>query len=265
MSKKGLKVTGIVALLCLWVFVVMKAVAFVVSIILSFLLGKEQLSQPIWTTIGSTLICIVSVVLIVFIPAKCYKKWQSLPPKKRTPKKKKGDMDLNLSISRTSLGLKGWPTWTDIGLSPLGLVASLVMAAGLVWIFSLFPWFNVDQFQDVGFSPYASGGDRVLAFFTLVVIAPIAEEIIFRGWLYGKIRQLLVFLPEWSGVVISNLVVSVLFGVMHGQWNVGVNVFCLSIVLCALREVTGTIYAGILTHMLRNGLALCLRYILGIG
>ena len=52
---------------------------------------------------------------------------------------------------------------------------------------------------------------------------------------------------------------------MHFQWNVGVNVFALSVVLCALREITGTIYAGILTHMIKNGVAFYLLYLVGIG
>ena len=59
-----------------------------------------------------------------------------------------------------------------------------------------------------------------------------------------------------ASMIISALLVSVLFGVVHLQWNVGVTVFAMSLVLCGLREVTGTIYAGILMHMLKNGLAM---------
>jgi hypothetical protein len=32
----------------------------------------------------------------------------------------------------------------------------------------------------------------------------------------------------------------------------------MSIVLCGLREVTGTIYAGILMHMIKNAIALAI-------
>ena len=58
---------------------------------------------------------------------------------------------------------------------------------------------------------------------------------------------------------------SILFGVVHMQWNVGVNVFAMSVVLCGLREITGTIYSGILVHMIKNGLAFYYLYILGIA
>ena len=117
--------------------------------------------------------------------------------------------------------------------------------------------------QDVGFSYYISGADRLVAFVTLVVVAPIAEEVIFRGWLYGKMREKIA--AEYSNVasmIISSLLVSILFGLVHMQWNVGVNVFALSLVLCGLREVTGTIYAGILLHMLKNGVAFWLLYMM---
>ena len=42
------------------------------------------------------------------------------------------------------------------------------------------------------------------------------------------------------------------------------NVFALSVALCVLREITGTIYAGILTHMIKNGVAFYLLYVMGM-
>jgi membrane protease YdiL (CAAX protease family) len=54
---------------------------------------------------------------------------------------------------------------------------------------------------------------------------------------------------------------SVLFGLIHGQWNVGVDVFVLSMVACSLREVTGSIWAGILLHMLKNALAFYIIFV----
>ena len=41
--------------------------------------------------------------------------------------------------------------------------------------------------------------------------------------------------------------------------------FALSIVLCGLREITGTIHAGILLHMLKNGIAFYLLFVMGMG
>ena len=98
------------------------------------------------------------------------------------------------------------------------------------------------------------GIERGVAFIALVVIAPIAEEIVFRGWLYGKLR---VNIPKWVAILITSLV----FGAIHMQWNVGITVFAMSVVNCILREITGTIYAGTLVHMINNGVAFYLVYV----
>jgi membrane protease YdiL (CAAX protease family) len=100
--------------------------------------------------------------------------------------------------------------------------------------------------------------DRVIGFVALVIFAPIAEEIIFRGWLYGKLKK-------YCKTVIAIVLTSILFGFMHGQWNVGITVGIMSAIMCVERELTGSIYAGIITHMLKNGIAFWYLYIvLGI-
>lgn len=158
--------------------------------------------------------------------------------------------------TRELLGLGGLPTWTDILLSPIGFIVQLLLSAVLVGAFSIFPWFNASEAQDTGYSDLFTAPDKLLAFLALAVIAPIAEELIFRGYLYGKLRARL-------NLPVSLLITSLLFAVMHGQWNVGVNVFATSVVLCLLREITGTIYSGILVHAIKNGVAFYILYILG--
>ena len=248
------KLIGKAFLMCLWVAASVIAVQFLLAYLMLWTLGAEKLSQPVWTAVYSAISYVLAMGLIIFVPPK-------IATKKKTKSK-----TLPQKVSREELGLRDLPTWTDIGLGPVGFIASTILAAGLVGLFSLFPWFNAEEAQDVGFSLFMNGGDRVIAFLTLVVIAPIAEEIIFRGWLYGKIRALFHNkMPEQYCTLLSIFIVSLLFGIVHLQWNVGVNVFALSVVLCALREITGTIYAGILTHMIKNGVAFYLIYVLGLG
>lgn len=252
-----------IVLMCLWVAVSVIAVQFVVGYLMILMLGKDTFSQPVWTAVYSAVSYVLAMVLIILVPPRVMVKWKI---DNRNVKKKSAEKVAASKVSRDELGLSGWPTWTDVGLGPVGFIVSTIFAAGLVGLFSLFPWFDAEETQNLGFSLYMSGGDRIIAFFTLVVVAPIAEEIIFRGWLYGKIRGALFNkVSEKWGILISILVVSVLFGVVHLQWNVGVNVFALSVVLCALREITGTIYAGILTHMIKNGVAFYLLYVIGMA
>ena len=238
--------------MCLWVVVSILAVQFIVGFLMIRLLSRDIFAQPVWTAVYSAITYVLAMALIIWAPPAIIAKW-------RKNKKTK-------YVSRDDLGLRDWPTWTDVGLGPVGFIVATLLAALLVGLFTVFPWFNAEEAQNTGFTTFVVGADRIIAFLTLVVIAPIAEEIIFRGFLYGKIRQLLHDrISEKWGIAISILVVSALFGIIHMQWNVGVNVFALSVVLCALREITGTIYAGILTHMIKNGIAFYLLYVLGLG
>ena len=238
--------------MCIWVFAVVIATQLIVGYIMLALLGSSRFNLPVWTSVYSAIVYVLAFIITVFVP---------LLIKNR---RKKKQVETPAEI-RKELGLEGLPTWTDVGLGPVGFIVSLLLAALLVFIFSKFPWFNANQAQELSYSVLAPGFDRILGFLPLVIIAPIAEEIIFRGWLYGKLREKLNGkLSEIWGIILSSFITSLLFGLVHLQWNVGVNVFALSIVLCAMREITGTIYAGMLTHMIKNGVAFYLIYVIGV-
>jgi uncharacterized protein len=114
--------------------------------------------------------------------------------------------------------------------------------------------FPIDEVQQVGFGNLVVFGDYIAAFVALVIIPPIAEELLFRGYLYGKLRQT-------SNFLVSAIMTSIIFGLVHLQWNVGIDVFILSIVLCYLREKTGTIWAGVLLHMIKNTVAFVVLFL----
>ena len=252
-KKEFLKSFGsIVLLLALVLFAVFVSQILVARIMVLFL--GDKVNQPLPLAIFSALSYVLAIIMIVWLP----------PVIKAKREKKKLSKN---SINRTEIGLHGYLTWTDIGLSLVGFIAYWIFASVLTALFAeLAPWFDATEPQEVGFSFYSSGVDRLIAFLSLVVVAPVAEEIIFRGWLYGKMRSKLSKTTSntWS-IIISTLLVSLAFGLVHLQWNVGINVFAMSIILCLIREVTGTIYADILVHMIKNGLAFYLLFILGIS
>ena len=99
------------------------------------------------------------------------------------------------------------------------------------------------------------GWERIFAFALFVIVAPFAEEAIMRGFLFGKLRQSK--MPFWPAAI----VVSLLFAVAHGQWNVGVDTFILSMVACWLREVTKTIWPGVVIHMIKNFVAFMVLFV----
>lgn len=148
-----------------------------------------------------------------------------------------------------TLGLSRLMTWTDIGLAPIAFIIYALALAGFMYVIvQLIPGFPIDQVQEIGFKSISRQSEYILAFLILVVIGPFAEELLFRGYLYGKLR---IHVPIYAAIIAT----SVLFALAHGQWNVAIDTFLLSIVMCGLREITGSIWAGILLHMLKNAVA----------
>ena len=159
-------------------------------------------------------------------------------------------------LSLETIGLQKLPTWLDIGLALAGFITYFILTAVVLSLVSSFlPSVDLNQSQDVGFDTVTGGYTMLLAFVTLVVVAPVAEEVLFRGYMYGKLKQARI--PVWLAI----LVVSTIFGLIHGQWNVFFDTFTLSIVLCVLREITGNIWASILLHMIKNGIAFYILFI----
>jgi CAAX protease family protein len=195
--------------------------------------GEKAFDDPVFNTVVAAFVYGVSLLLTVGVP------WVLL--KKKTTKRE--------------IGLWRLPSWMDILLAPAGIIVYFITSAIFLYIATkLIPSFNQGQTQDIPFKNLVQNYQYFLAFITLVVIAPLAEETLFRGYLYGKLRK---FRSVWA----STLITSILFGIVHLQWNVGVDVFALSIVMCTLREISGTIWPGVLMHMMKNGLAFYLLFI----
>lgn len=215
-------------------FITLIGVQLGLGLLLQLILPQGSLDSTLASAAFSFISYLITGGILIFLPAKIF-------PQLARP-------------TREKLGLSGLLTWTDLGLGPVGYVASILLAAGLTSLFSLLPWFDASQAQDVGYSIYLQGLERGIAFVMLAIVAPIMEELIFRGWFYGKLR---VRVPK----LVAILVTSLLFGVVHLQWNVGITVFAMSVVTCTLREVTGTIYAGTLVHIINNAVAFYLVFV----
>ena len=204
------------------------------------LIGFTAFRTPLFSAIYSGLTYALVVSILIFIPyfaIKLSKKYKKL-------------YFLQKIVNPT--------TFTDITLSIIGFAIYIIISGVLLKIFELFPWFQANQTQDVGFSHYLVGVDRALAFVALVIFAPVFEEILFRGWLFGHLKNT-------TGKKLAIFLTSIIFGIAHGQWNVGINVFCLSLILCCLRDLTDSIYASILLHMIKNGVAFYLMYVIGFA
>lgn len=147
------------------------------------------------------------------------------------------------------VGLDRLPSWKDIFLSPVALVIYVAISVLLSTIISnIFTGIDMEQVQETGFDNLSQNYEYYLAFVALVIIAPFAEEVIFRGYLFGKLKK---NVPVWAAIIVT----SITFGAVHGAWNLAIDTFALSVVMCLLREYTGSIWSSILLHMMKNGIA----------
>lgn len=158
-----------------------------------------------------------------------------------------------------TLGLSRLPNWKDIALTIGGMATYFGFTIALMSLIAiLLPDLNLTEQQDLGGILPSSTVELITVFALLVVIGPVVEELLFRGYMYGKIRKS--GAPAWLTI----LIVSLLFGAVHLQWNVGIDTFALSIVMCLTREISGSVWPSILMHMTKNGLAFYLLFIVGV-
>lgn len=93
--------------------------------------------------------------------------------------------------------------------------------------------------------------DGMLTLLALAVIVPIGEEVVFRGIVQQACRTGLGPMPA---VLLSGA----LFGLLHLQPWYSLPLVATGIVLGLVYEITGTLWASVLLHVLYNGLVLLL-------
>lgn len=128
-----------------------------------------------------------------------------------------------------------------------------VFLVSVTLITALVPSFNESEAQDVGFIG-AQGWQLVLAFIGLVIIAPITEEIFFRGFLFRGLRR---SWPLWLAFIGT----SAAFALAHGQWNVGIDTFILSLFLILVYQKTGNLWLSIAMHATKNLIAFLFLFV----
>jgi membrane protease YdiL (CAAX protease family) len=92
------------------------------------------------------------------------------------------------------------------------------------------------------------------------VIAPIAEELFFRGFIFGALRRWRIQVAGHDvGTWVAAVITAMLFGLAHGASAPGrylVPLGFLGFVLCMLRWRTRSLYPGMALHSINNSLAL---------
>jgi len=145
-----------------------------------------------------------------------------------------------------------------LGLRPFRLSAIWIMLATLVAYYIAAGLFaslvlKPDQ-EDIG-GELGVGNPSVViavaAVLMIVLLAPIAEELFFRGFLFAGLRTRW---SLWPAAITSGLI----FGSVHAPTGITtvVPLAVLGFALCWLYDRTGSLWPCVIAHMINNGLAL---------
>lgn len=151
-------------------------------------------------------------------------------------KKKKRQQNYYISYQKPAF----WHIFLIVVLGASVCIAlnNLIYFSGLV---SLFP-----GFQEVAESIYS--GNLLTEIITIVFLAPIVEELLFRGIAYKRMY-------EYWGYKRAAILSALFFGVYHLNVVQGVYAFLLGILLTYVYEKFHTIKAPILLHMAANAVS----------
>jgi membrane protease YdiL (CAAX protease family) len=91
-----------------------------------------------------------------------------------------------------------------------------------------------------------------------VIVAPVAEEVVFRGYLYPAAKR---FCGPAGGMLFSSLV----FAAAHGNVVALLPLFVLAVLLCLIYEFTGSLWACISVHFLFNAATVTMQLLARSG
>lgn len=148
------------------------------------------------------------------------------------------------------LGLR-WKDWSRV---------FLISLASLLAMWTIFLGFHMVGYQELieslGVKSTQEAVDLlrqtkdtnllILMTVAVVVVAPLCEEVLFRGYIYPALKK---FAGPWIGWVVSAL----FFSAAHGSVSVLIPLFFFGLILVLLYEWTGSIWAPIAAHAVFNG------------
>jgi len=163
-------------------------------------------------------------------------------------------------ITLANLGFRKVKISKMLGYTVLGFVLYLSTAFIIAFIQN---YFNIEipgfgqQIQKI--PAFGSGLiNMIIASITIIIVAPIAEEIIFRGFLYQLIAK---YFPAKLAIPLAGFI----FAVSHLEFNVILPLWLLGTIIAYIFHKTNSIYTTVLFHALNNLLAFIAEYFIITG
>jgi len=99
-------------------------------------------------------------------------------------------------------------------------------------------------------------GQLLLSITVVVILAPIFEELFFRGLFYPALRRSL-------GPTLAIVIDGIIFGALHMRYLSIVPLILVGMILAYVYEKTESLYAPMLTHALYNGVVVAISLLMG--
>jgi membrane protease YdiL (CAAX protease family) len=146
--------------------------------------------------------------------------------------------------------------WSKMSLILTVGIAAILIGAGLAfnWAYGEYIVPNIEVQAELR-RLFAAIPDTlpnsILLFVTIAVVAPLLEEILFRGLLQNSLSKRL---PVWAAIALSALI----FGAMHMDFYAMPPLVLMGAIFGVIYHLTGSLRVTIVLHMINNAAALAL-------
>lgn len=126
-----------------------------------------------------------------------------------------------------------------------------IVLGGIAFNFLISFVMNIIPFPESWIDSYATESSQLLGttgipmWISVVIMAPIVEELTFRGFMYTRLKQ---GMNKWIAVILTSLI----FGFVHGTIIWAIYTFVFSLCLIFILERTKSLFGAVLFHMSFN-------------
>ncbi len=162
-----------------------------------------------------------------------------------------------LRLDFSEIGLRWRDGWKEVGWGIAGYLTAIPWLAGALILFALFlKHFHLPRpYHPIQDALERSPSTAMLVFLFIIaaVLAPVMEEIFFRGTLHGALRR-------WWGPFVGTVLSATFFALLHPQAATlpifGLPIFVLGALFSCIYELRGSLIPNIVAHGINNGLVL---------
>lgn len=140
--------------------------------------------------------------------------------------------------------------WRSLGLVVVMFTVIILISVNLVsavsvgWLKNIWPELESQEMVKA-FQTSGGIGFKILVIVAAVLIAPLAEETLFRGFIYGVLKR-------YTDAPFAALISSLMFAVIHMHVGSLLPLWMLAVLFCLAYEITGCLLVPMLLHAIFN-------------